>query len=150
MDLKIIWSSGSVLQSTVFSPQAENLKNISTCEYHQYFDFIGKAKLIVIGTSNFYTRFEKQVSEPLTQQSLDLNLKLLWILQISKSYDDLNNRRRNVILRDGAIFLKITRKSKRSFGKFTRELQILPQNLGGGGTKPYCCPLVPPVPPPMT
>ena len=68
--------------TTVFSPQAENLENISTYEYHQYFDFIGKAKLIVVGTSNFYIRFEKNVSEPLTHQSLDLNLKLLWIWQI--------------------------------------------------------------------
>ena len=41
--------------------------------------FIGKAKLIVVGTSNFYISFEKHVSEPLTHQSLDLNLKLLWI-----------------------------------------------------------------------
>jgi hypothetical protein len=47
--------------------------------YHQYLDFIGKAKLIVVGTSNFYIRFEKYVSEPLTHRSLDLNLKLLWI-----------------------------------------------------------------------
>ena len=67
------------LCTTVFSPQAENLENISTYEYHQYFDFIGKAKLIVVGTSNSYIRFEKHVSEPLTHQSLDLNLKLLWI-----------------------------------------------------------------------
>ena len=65
--------------TTVFSPQTENLENISTYEYHQYFDFIVKAKLIVVGTSNFYTRFEKHVSErePLTQR-LDLNLKLAW------------------------------------------------------------------------
>jgi hypothetical protein len=48
-------------------------------EYHQNFNFIGKAKLIVVGTSNFYIRYEKHVSEPLTHQSLDLNLKLLWI-----------------------------------------------------------------------
>jgi len=45
-------------------------------------------------------------------------------------------------LSEGARFLKIPRKSKkkekRSFSKFTRKLQILPQNLGGA--KPYCCP----------
>ena len=32
------------------------------------------------------------------------------------------------------------KRKKRSFSKFTRKLQILPQNLGGGGAKPYCCP----------
>ena len=62
--------------TTVFSPQAENLENISTYECHQYFDFIGKTKLIVVDTSNFYKRFEKHVSKPLTHQSLHLNLNL--------------------------------------------------------------------------
>jgi hypothetical protein len=46
------------IRTTVFSHQADNLENISTYEYHQYFDFIGKAKLIVVGTSNFYIRYD--------------------------------------------------------------------------------------------
>ena len=65
-----------------FQSKAENLEIISTYEYNQYFDFIGKAKLIVVGTSNFYIRFEKHVSEPLTHpvQSLDLNLKVFFFV----------------------------------------------------------------------
>ena len=43
--------NGSIL---VFSPQAENLENISTYEYHHYFDFIGKAKLLVIWRPKSY------------------------------------------------------------------------------------------------
>ena len=59
--------NGSVLQFSV--PKLKIWKISPTYEYHQYFDFIGKAKLIVVGTSNFCMRFEKHVSEPITHQS---------------------------------------------------------------------------------